>query len=185
MTAHMKIALSAALAITLAACTPAGRASNLTSVENEIAKNGQYWQRKDATSAVWQQGPKAQQVLNRDISRCVTELGELERLGQIKSAFPAEKKDTDTTADGARKALMDWDTPERDGYLLAEGAQYMDFETCMKSKGWERVMYVPHRVAERSADAYVQNHVVLGSRSKYEGENTDHEKEGPYEDLND
>lgn len=176
---------AAALACTLSACETPGRASDLKNVENEIAKHGQYWQRKDATSAVWMQGAKAQQVLNRDISRCVTELGELERLGQIKAAFPAEKKDTDTTADGARQKLMDWDTPERDGALLTEPDQYADFETCMKAKGWERTMYVPYDTAERGAEAYVETHVDLKNRTKYEAKDTPEEKSGPYSGLND
>lgn len=183
--ARTRFLLSAALALGLAACTPGGRASDLKSVEKEIMKNGQYWQRKDTSSAIYMQGPKAQQMLNRDISRCVTELGELDRLGQINAGFPADRKDTDTTGDADRKELMGHDVPERDGALLNEQSQYADFESCMVAKGWERVAYVPYAAAERGADAYIANHAGLQSRTKNESRGTAKEKTGPYDKLND
>lgn len=184
MNARLMLLVTAALSITLSACETAGSARDLNKVEMQIAKNGQYWQRSDATSAVWQTGPKAQQLLNRDIAACVTTLGELERLGQIKSAFPAEKKDTVTTADAAQKELMGNDTPERDGNLLMEPTQYNDFEACMRTKGWERVLYVPHDVAQRGAEGYMDNHIALQSRTTHEKRGTMGEKTGPYDNLN-
>ena len=51
---------------------------------------GQFWQRVSVSDAIYQQGPKAQQMLNRDISRCVFELRELERLGSVKDAIPTD-----------------------------------------------------------------------------------------------
>jgi hypothetical protein len=185
MNARLTLLVTVALSCALAACETAGRASDLEKIEANVAKNGMYWQRTNATSAIWMQGPKAQQVLNRDISRCVTELGELERLGQIKAAFPADKKDTKETADGARMTLMDWDSPERDGYLLVEPGQYQDFEACMVDKGWERTQYVPYDAAKRAGKAYVENHVDLKSRTKHEQRGQMDEKKGPYDNLND
>jgi hypothetical protein len=49
-----------------------------------------YWERSDASSSVYLEGPKAQQMLQRDIARCVTEIRELERLGSIRHAMPAD-----------------------------------------------------------------------------------------------
>lgn len=170
-----------AVAGTLAACTP-GR--NLENIEHEIAKNGRYWQRTSATSATWMQGPKAQQVLNRDIARCVTELAELERLGQIKSVFPVEKTDAAKTADEAQKSLMEWDNPERDGALLAEGSQYIDFETCMKAKGWERVMYVPYDTGVRAGSNFVNNHVYLKEQKAIYEEQKQPEADPDYSGFN-
>ena len=120
--------------------------------------NSQYWQRVSASSATWLRGPKAQQILNRDISRCVTELRELEKLGSLKNAIPTDKNgrildpDYDTQAD-------DWDEPERMGHLLAEHSDYHDFETCMLHKGWERTKYVPYDVSEVAKHNYKRHHV--------------------------
>ncbi len=172
--------------LTLAACSTYGTAGDVRLVERQIAKKGMYWQRIDTTSAIWMQGEKAQQTLNRDISHCVAELGELERLGQIKGAFPTEKKDAATTADAAHQSLMDWDTPERDGALLSEQLPYTDFEGCMAYKGWERVQHVPYDVAKRAAMTYAENHVYLKSRTKYEGADMEKGRNpGPYDKLND
>lgn len=172
----------AALTAALAACTPG---SNLKNIEHEIAKNGHYWQRTSATSATWMQGPKAQQVLNRDIARCVTELSELERVGQIKSVFPPDEKDLATTEDDARKSLMGWDVPERDGKLLAEGSQYIDFETCMKAKGWERVMFVPYDTGLRAASNFTANHVQFKDQKTLYHKPATTESDPAYRKLND
>ncbi len=156
-------------ALTLSACTTG---HNLRNIEHEIAKNGRYWQRVSASESVWMQGPKAQQMLNRDIARCVTELTELERVGQIKNAFPAEPKDVKKADSDARESMMAWDTPERDGMLLAEGTQYIDYETCMKAKGWERILSVPYDTGLRAASNYTANHVYLKDKKAiYEEQN--------------
>lgn len=124
----------------------------------DLMTSPNYWQRAEATSAIYQRGPKAQQMLNRDISRCVTELRELERLGAIRYATPGEMAPNGTvpdpnTPDGA---LAQYDTPERDGYLRAEGLPYHDFEGCMQAKGWERIEHVPYDVAEQSRKDYIK-----------------------------
>ncbi len=136
-----------------------------------------FWQRAEATSAIYQRGPKAQQMLNRDISRCVTELRELERLGAIKHATPAAivngvVPDPNTPAGN----MAQWDTPERDGYLRAEDLEYHDFETCMMSKGWERVEHVPYDIADEGRENYIEAvtgeryRTKHGMREEYEGD---------------
>lgn len=136
--------------------------------------NGQYWQRVNMSDAIYAQGPKAQQMLNRDISRCVTELRELERLGTIKNAIPTDFEGR--VLDPDEKAMNDWDTPERDQHLLAEHGDYHDFESCMLDKGWERVKHVPYDVAERAEDNYYAANVRYSKpmRAEEEQESTTH-----------
>jgi hypothetical protein len=120
----------------------------------------QYWQRKSVSDATYQQGPKAQQMLNRDIGRCVTELRELERLGSIKNAIPTDHDGK--VRDPDEKILSDNDTPDRDEKLLTELSDYHDFEGCMMAKGWERVKHVPYDVAEKSRVNFFKSHVDFG-----------------------
>lgn len=128
---------------------------------------GQYWQRKSMSEAIYAQGPKAQQMLNRDISHCVVELRELEGLGSIKDAIPTDSHgrvlDPDETKSADEKALEDWDTPERDGHLFAEHTDYHDFEGCMLAKSWERIKYVPYDVAKGSRHTWFESHIDYGS----------------------
>lgn len=173
------------LSLALFACS--GAPYSVDGTRQVIAKDGDYWQRTDATSAMWTQGVKAQQTLNRDIARCVTELQELVRLGEIKSIYPKDPAPTTTTPESeAQKNLNTWDQPDRDGVLLTEGAGYHDFEACMVAKGWERVMFVGDETAYKGATNYMQNHVDY----KHYMQNTykapaKTQKEGPYSGLND
>lgn len=179
------LAATTALALTLTACS-GGRLYDTAAVKRELIAKGEFWQRRDATSAIWMQGAKAQQSLNRDLSRCVTELNELVALGQIKSVMPAEPKDLQNAANPAHANLMRWDTPERDGALLVEGAPYLDFETCMASKGWQRVVHVPYNTAERGATGYMNTHRDLKkyAQYRYAPPPTTQDK-GKYKNLND
>lgn len=121
-----------------------------------------FWQRSEASSAIYQRGPKAQQMLSRDIARCVTEIRELERLGAIRYITPGEMTEYGLVPDPDTPAgsLAEWEEPDRDGYLRAEYLDYDDFETCMMDKGWERINYVPYSVAEESRSDYID--AVLG-----------------------
>lgn len=164
------------LALALTACSSGPRAN---------VKSGQYWQRVSASEAAWQQGPKVQQMLNRDIGRCVTELRELESIGAVKHAIPTDAHGRVLNPD--ELALYDWDTPERDGHLLAEHSNYHDFETCMLDKGWERVKYVPFDVARRAEENFYRANVKyknpderMAPRKPYGGQKTG----GAYENLN-
>lgn len=132
----------------------------LTACAGPQIDKGQYWQRVSMSEAIYAEGPKAQQMLNRDISHCVVELRELEGLGSIKDAIPTDARGR--VLDPDERELSDWDTPERDGYLLAEHGNYHDFEGCMRDKGWERTKNVPYEVAERARYTWFKTHVGYG-----------------------
>jgi len=114
----------------------------------------QYWQRTTASDMAYINGPKAQQMLNRDIARCVTELRELERLGQIKS--PIKVNNINRSLNPDKRRLSDIDATDRDGYLLAEHSNYQDFEACMDANGWDRTNSVNYDVADRAKKNFFQ-----------------------------
>ena len=150
-----------------------------------IVDDGQYWQRSSVSEAAYMQGPKAQQMLNRDIAGCVSELKELERLGEIRNAIPANAHNNKVLSSD-ELALQSWDEPERVKYLLAEHGNYHDFETCMVAQGWERVKHVPFDVAHNARKNYMKNHVnyeyIPPSISKKQDVQT--QDEGSYSELN-
>ena len=131
---------------------------------HEILTEPHFWQRTQTSDAIYQRGPKAQQMLNRDIARCVTEIRELERLGAIRHITPAELDEFGIEPPERERVLemsLDpWETPQRDGYLRAEHLDYHDFESCMMAKGWERIEHVPYSIAEESRDHYID--AVIG-----------------------
>ncbi len=145
----IRSALTLVLALTFSLPADAG-------VNKDIEQKGQYWQRIHTSSALYLRGPKAQQMLNRNIARCVTELRELERLGAIKDAIPEYVRGVVLSEDEAK--LAGWDSPERDKELFAEHSDYIDFEGCMLAKGWERIKYVPFDVAKDARDNYKNTH---------------------------
>lgn len=162
--------------ILTAACTPGKHIGNI---------DGQYWQRINTSESIWLQGPKAQQSLNRDIARCVSELRELERLGAIKNGIPTDRNGR--VLDPDQKELEKWDTPSHDESLLIEHGDYQDFEGCMLDKGWERVKFVGFKEDEASRQNYLRAHVDYEYQSRVEGK--DHKRgvpdpKGPYETLN-
>jgi hypothetical protein len=132
--------------LTIAACS--GQMSEIP--------NGHYWEVMDATKLPYKRGPEAQIALDRDISRCVVDLRELQDTTALRTSIPANESARGLNYDQQRGA--DWDTPEHDGALLAEHTDYPDFEICMKDKGWKRVTYVPYKVAdEATANWYLAN----------------------------
>ncbi len=141
-----------------------------------------YWQRADTTSSIYTRGPKAQQMLHRDISRCVSEVRELERLGTIRFNIPAE---SGAVRGDARDKLAEWETPERDGYLRNEHMPFHDFESCMAYRGWERLEHVPYDVAERSRQVYIET--ITGERyqTKTRQRYVEPKRSGPFDGLND
>jgi hypothetical protein len=136
-------------------------------------EDAQYWQRKNATSALYLRGPKAQQTLHQDIATCVTEIDELERLGPIREAIPADTQNGQVpdpnSADGR---LRKWDTPKRDGYLYAEHFNYTDFEGCMDYKGWERIEALPYERATIARDEYMETIHGYKHQSQYPEQQT-------------
>lgn len=153
--------LSGVAALTLSACT-------FAPTPLHRLKDGQYWQRSNATSAIYQHGPKAQQMLQRDIARCTTEVRELERLGLLRHNVRGDTIPPGHVPDPARPegSLAQWETPRRDGYLHAELFDYHDFESCMIYAGWERVEYLPYRTALRSRHDYIEGVLQDSYRSK-------------------
>lgn len=139
-----------------------------------LEKDGHYWQRVDTSSAIYLRGPKAQQRLNMHISDCVTGVRELERLGAIQKAFPGKQKDSH-----AQSELSEFETPDRIGFKRREFLEYHDFESCMFSKGWERVKYLPYDVADRSVDTFTKTHASFQRTHK-----PTPQERGDYSDLN-
>lgn len=119
--------------------------------------DAQHWQRANVSEAAYINGPKAQQLLNRDIARCVTELRELEQLGQLKNAIPTNTRGRILNPD--EKELRSVDSPEREGYLFAEHKNYHNFEGCMDHAGWERARTLTYAAIERAKTNYYSNHV--------------------------
>jgi hypothetical protein len=113
--------------IALAACAPA---SNINPP--------QYWQRLSASESTLQQGPKAQQMLDRDIGRCVVELHELESLGAIKDPIPTDTRGRVLGPDEIPEKDY-WTLPQRESALTPTEDTFDDFIGCMQAKGWERV----------------------------------------------
>jgi len=122
-------------------------------------ESADYWQRSNATSALHQQGPKAQQMLHKNIADCTNEIRELENLGAIRRAIPSNYNNGNTLEKrtAGQKELDSFDSPERDGFLYAEHLDYSDFEGCMTNKGWERVEYLPYTNAKRARQDYIEN----------------------------
>lgn len=148
------------MTLSLSACS-GGHSGTIGALKQKLVRDGDFWQRTDATSAMWTQGPKAQQMLNRDISHCITDLSELVRLGQIKEIIPENSRDVAGAENEAHANLMGFDSLDRDGALLVEAQQYTDFESCMHVKGWERVINVGGKTADRTSTTYIGNHVEL------------------------
>ncbi len=121
-------------------------------------EDAQYWGRKNATSALYLRGPKAQQNLHMDIATCVNEISELERMGAIRNAMPADTKDGRVPDPKTPEGKMaKWDSPKRDGYLYNEHLPYTDFETCMDAKGWERIESLPYGQSDIARGDYLRN----------------------------
>ncbi len=152
-------------------------------INDDIEERGQYWQRVHASSALYLRGPKAQQMLNRDIARCVTELRELERLGAVKDAIPEYLDGLVLSKDEAK--LAGWDTPERDKELFAEHSDYIDFEGCMLAKGWERIKYVPFDIAEQAQENYKRTHTQYRYKAIGKKKYRSNDNSGDFDHLND
>lgn len=148
------------------------------STEPDLRKS-QYWERASVSETVYMRGAKSQQMLNRDIARCVTQLRELERLGQLKNAIPPDRYDELTST--AQLERLEWDTPEREGALFSEHTDFHNFDGCMKAKGWRRTKNVPYETALRAEETYRANHVTY--KNKREAERN-RGNDGDFADLN-
>lgn len=145
-----KILLSAAALLAVTACeTP-----------TPTIEGGQYWQRVNASSAVYTRGPKAQQMLNQDIAACVVEMRELQRLGAIREPLKTDIRGTVVVPNDYGQSRPNPDVPDRNGHLYKELAPYADFDSCMQYKGWERVAWVPYGVGADAAQTYFDSNAV-------------------------
>ena len=163
--------------VAVTACTPGKEIGDI---------GGQFWQRANVSDSIYMQGPKAQQMLNRDISRCVIDLRELERLGTLKDAIPTDFRGRTLNPD--EQELYDWDTPERNKHLYAEHSNYTNFESCMEERGWERVEHVPFDVSRKGRENYLRAHVDYHEKSDEAKTKSRHQTSndiGDYSDLND
>jgi hypothetical protein len=159
--------------------------------KNHNMEKAEYWQRQNASSAIYMQGPKAQQLLHKNIANCTVEIRELKNLGEIRRAMPANYN-SGNSLNGNRAApqrtLDGWDTPQRDGYLHSEHLDYTDFESCMYAKGWERAEYLPYTDADKARKDYKKRYGSAGS-SKTDRENVTSlnprsQNPTPYENMN-
>lgn len=154
----------------LSSCQPSGR----------IQEKPHYWQRISASDQAYIQGPKAQQMLDLHIARCVVELRELDRLGIVKNPIVMDGKGRVMSAH--EFDLSTYNTPRRNGELLNETLPYTDFEGCMADKGWERINTVPYYTARRSNENYLRTHGMLTDAKKEQKAKQEREK---YRHLND
>ena len=134
-------------------------------------EEAKYWQRSSASSALYLQGPKAQQKLHMDIATCVNEISELEKLGEIRRAIPANYNSGNEieTRTASQQELDQWDTPQRDGFLYNEHLDYHDFETCMNAKGWERLEHLPYQEADLARKDYLERYGKKKNKKNYGG----------------
>ncbi len=121
--------VSLGLIVALSACSSSAR----------LDKTQNYWQRTDTDSALYMRGPKAQHTLHQDISSCVAELKELQRLGSIRRAIPTGGQQV-PSYDPNNSMINAYNTPNRDGPLYAEYYDFVDFEGCMREQGWQRAL---------------------------------------------
>lgn len=121
-------------------------------------KEYHYWQKSDPTSAIYLNGPKAQQMLEEDIATCVHEIIELDKLqavrdGKGQPAALANNFSQKAEAESLSK-LPGYDVPEYIRALRVEHRNFQDFDGCMRYNGWTRVKYVSPETEARSRAIY-------------------------------
>jgi hypothetical protein len=143
---HMKFKLASVLALgaLLAGCTP-------------FPPLGQaYWQRVEDNSALYMTGPRAQQQLDDDIASCVREVDELVELDALRETLPPDTHSEYHDALEASGDLAYYDTPTRHGDKKVAHSDFHDYESCMRTKGWERVRFVRYKTAAQSNKVYTE-----------------------------
>jgi hypothetical protein len=121
-------------------------------------KDYHYWQKIDPTTAIYLTGPKAQQMLEQDISKCVHEIIELDKLAAVREnggqAGFFKKNISQKAHAEALSNLPAYDIPEYIRDLRVEHKDFHDFEGCMRHNGWERVKYVDPQKELRAKGVY-------------------------------
>ena len=122
---------------------------------NPLPPLGQaYWQRVEDSSALYMTGPKAQQQLDEDIATCVREVDELVELDALRETLPPDTHSEYHKALKASGDLAYYDMPTRYGDKKVAHSDFHDYESCMRSEGWERVRYVRYQTAAQSRRTY-------------------------------
>lgn len=139
---RMALFSAAAATLLLTACVP----------QRPVAQA--YWQRVEDRSALWMTGPKAQQELDQNIATCVREIDELVRLDALRETTPPDTHSEYHRALDSSGDLDYYDTPTRMGEHMVSHSDFHDFESCMRSKGWERVRYVRYQTDLKAQETY-------------------------------
>jgi hypothetical protein len=132
--------------------------ASLGAIACSTNKDFHYWQKIDPTSAIYLTGPKAQQMLEQDISKCVHEIIELDKLAAVregggKASFFKKNISQKAHAE-ALSNLPAYDIPEYIRDLRVEHKDFHDFDGCMRHNGWERVKYVDPKQELRAKSVY-------------------------------
>lgn len=146
-----------------------------------------YWQKSETHSALYLKGEKAQQALEVDISRCVTEIEELVRLGAVKTTITENEEERVTPFDvPVNHRNVYWNVPQRFGYQYVDHPDYHDFDSCMRHKGWKRVAFNSYDTIELSQDTYKKLEKKREGKPIYEDTNdSTGVRSGPiYENFN-
>lgn len=130
---------------------------------NTDENDTQYWQRVSTSESVYQQGPKAQQMLDRDIGRCVVALRELEDLGLVKEPIHVDRQGRVLNPD--EEKVEKWNMTKKETGIPTPDT-FRDFPGCMKAKGWERV----YAIGENNLNTTVRKNTP---QSEMNGENAD------------
>lgn len=142
--------------------------------------NAEFWQRSGMVDSIYVRGPKAQQMLNRDIAHCVAEGREMVRTGALRDSLSTDLNHAQRRHD--ERELYKWDTPERDRYMFTEHSNYHDFEGCMQAAGWERRKYVPFEKVDEYEKSYYDAHADFEYQSRKAEQKR---QDAMYNDLND
>lgn len=113
-----------------------------------------YWQRVEDSSALYMTGPKAQQALDQNIATCVREVDELVELDALRETMPPDTHSEYHRALKESGDLAYYDTPTRLGNKKVAHTNFHDYESCMRSKGWERVKFVRYQTALKAGRTY-------------------------------
>lgn len=115
-----------------------------------------YWQRVDDNSALYLSGPKAQQRLDDDIASCVRMVDELVELDALRETMPPDTHSDYHRSLKASGDLAYYDTPTRYGDKKVAHSDFHDYESCMRSQGWERVRYVRYQSLTKANKTYAE-----------------------------
>ncbi len=126
----------------------------LTACQYPANHSTAYWQRIDTHSALYLTGPKAQQQLEQDTATCVREVDELVRLRALRETTPPNTHHEYHEALKESGDLAAFDTPEYKGDIHVDHSDYYDFESCMRSKGWERIRALRYAPGARAHQNY-------------------------------